>query len=65
MKYEWFKWLLLSSLALTTLLELLAVAFHQYTISDFVLTHSNVKWRFLFCAWLFFHFIIEYWGVYK
>jgi hypothetical protein len=64
MKYEWFKYLL-SSLALTTVLELIAVITHQYTISDFVLTHVSLKWRFVFCAWLLFHFIIEYWGVYK
>jgi hypothetical protein len=65
MKHDWFKYLLLSSLALTFTLEIVAIVTRQYTISDFILTHSTVKWRFVFCMWLIWHLVVEYWGVYK
>jgi len=59
-KLAWFKHLLLAAFFLTVVLEVIAIATHQYTLSDFVLTNVRLKWRFVFCAWLLFHLVFEY-----
>lgn len=60
MKHLGFYYVLVFFFVVTVILELYGVFFHDYTISDFIITNVKMKWRVAILAFLCYHFLIEY-----
>lgn len=61
MKYDvWFRNLLVGTFFFLMALEVYAIQFHQYTLSDFFLENIRMRYRVAICAWLVYHFLFEY-----
>jgi hypothetical protein len=59
-----FHHIIVVSFLVTAALELYAVLTHNYTISEFLLSNVQMRYRvaivFAICSFLIYHFLIEY-----